>query len=210
MNEIHNKIVSYFKNLENPIILDIGCYRAEDSIIFSNMFPNGRIYSFEPDPRNIAYIDSNFLPFNIKLNSYAIGNVDGEIDFWPSENIDFNKSWNLSGSVRPPKAHLEEYTVSFGEKIKIRCKKLDTWYNDNLRDKQIQLIYCDANGSEGDIIEYGADTFKNTHLLYLEVFDKELYSGMKDEKWIDGKLKELGFEYLITHGHNKLYRNNNI
>lgn len=211
MSEIHDKIIEYFKTKDNPIILDLGTYLLEDVSIFADRFPLSQCFAFEADPRNhLMNIKSNEYN-NIQLIGGAIGDIDGEVDFYPSEKIDWTRNWNLSGSIRQPKDHLTEYTVSFGKPFKIFCQKLDTWYKKSeIYNQPIELIYSDLNGAEGDMILGGTEILQKTHLLYLEVFEKELYAGMKDQSWIHNELTQLGFEYLLEFGHNRLYQNKNL
>ena len=208
MSEIHNKIISYFKNKDNPIILDVGSFRLEDSIIFSNLFPNGKIYSFECDSRNINAVNRMDYPDNIMFIEAAIGSIDGSVDFYPSNDVNFNTPWFLSGSLRSPKVHLQEHTVRFGKPVKVSCQRLDTWYkNSDIYGQIIQLAYVDTNGAENDFIDGGLETLKFIDLLYIEVFEKEMYSGEKPKPFIINRLKELGFELLFEHGHNICVKN---
>lgn len=208
MNNIHQHLVSLFQNKDNPIILDLGTYLLEDISVFANRFPQSKCFAFEADPLNIKTILKNKNDDNITLVSGAIGNIDGEIDFYPSEKIDWTKPWRLSGSIRAPKEHLREYTVSFGKSIKIPCQKLDTWYkNSSVYNQPIELIYSDLNGAEGDMLLGSTEVLQKTHLIYLECFDQELYSGQKDTQWIHEYLSKSGFKYIIDYGHNRLYQN---
>ncbi len=207
MNEIHNKIISYFKNKENPVILDVGAYLLEDSIIFGNLFPKGRIYSFECDPRNINVLQQLEYPMNIYLEHFAIGNVDGEVDFYQSKDIDFSRAWQLSGSIHKPTGHLEEYTVRFETApIKVEGMKLDTWYQTAGIDK-IELLWVDVNGGEGDFLLGAEEVLKKTHLLWIETFDKQMYENQVNTAWVLEKLQD--WEILWREGHNVLVRNNN-
>lgn len=206
MNELHKKIISYFKNNENPIILELGTFDLSDSIEFSKLLPTSTIYAFECSPDNIDAIKHLNYPTNIHIEHSAIGNIDGEVDFYPSKTIDFQRTWFQSGSTKAPYKHLEEYTVSFSQPVKVEGIKLDTWYkNSGLWGKTIELIYSDLNGSDGDMIDGGMECLKNTRLLYLELFDKELYKGMQLKDEINKKLTKLGFDFCFEHGHNALY-----
>lgn len=212
MNDIHTKIIENFRNDYNPIILDIGAYRLEDSIEFAKKFPNGQIYSFEADLRNIEAIKHLIYPQNIYLEHYAVGNIDGEIDFFQSEDIDLAIPWFQSGSIHKPTGHLKEYTVRFNsEPVKVEGVKLDTWYEEALIQKEIELAYVDVNGGEWDFILGAKKVLSNKiRLLYIEQFDKELYEGQKNQDVIKDKLDILGFDFLWQSGHNGFYRNRNL
>lgn len=207
MSELHNTIISYFKNKENPIILDVGCFLLEDGIEFNRIIPNSQVYGFEADPRNCLLIKKNkYINHNIKLIEGAVGNSNTLVDFFPSETIDWTKKWHLSGSIRAPKEHLREYTVSFGNPLQVQCQTLDNWYiNSQVNGRDIELIYSDLNGADYDMLEGANHILTKTHLLYVECFDIELYTGQKMTKDIDNLLINKGFKYILDYGHNRLY-----
>lgn len=208
MNDIHNKLVSYFSNKEKPIILDVGSYLMEDANAFAHVFPNGKVYAFECDPRNIEQIKlrRGNAP-NTELIEVAISNTNGETEFWQSQKINFNSPYFLSGSMRKPTGHLSEYPVSFSSSpIKIPCITLDSWYNFNLKEFPIELVWCDVNGGEREFLEGAVETLKNTHLLWIECFNKEMYDGEVNCEWVSKFVENLGFKYVWEFGHNNLYQ----
>lgn len=209
MDEIHNKIIENFTNKDNPIILDIGCFLGEDGDVFAQLFPNGRVYEFEADPRVIYSYKQLEHPSNVQLVETAIHSYDGESTWYQSQDIDFNKQWFLSNSTRAPKEHLKEYTVRFNPKsIQVPCQRLDTWYDNELKDKEIQLLWADLNGGEMDMIYGGEKTLKNTKLLWIECFEKEMYEGQVHADFVKKTLNALGFDFLWSFGHNYLYERN--
>lgn len=211
MLDIHNIITEYFKNKDNPIILDVGTYLMEDATIFAHEYLNSQVFAFECDPRNVQQIHMRQgYPQNVKLINTAISDHDGTTTFWQSSKINFDTPYLLSGSIKKPTGHLEEYTVSFGSfPIKIPCQKLDTWYkNSEINNQNIEFIWCDVNGGEKEFLDGAIETLKKTHLLWIECFEKELYEGQVDCYYVTNFLEKLGFKYLLTHGHNKLYEQN--
>lgn len=210
MSDIHSTIIEYLTNKNNPIILDVGCYLAEDASEFAGVLSSSQVFAFEADPRNIEYLKNHVvLPQNVKLIEGAISNYDGVTDFYCSNDIDMTRDWKLSGSVNKPTGHLKEYTVRFSAKpITVFCQKLDTWYkNSPIHDKNIDLIWVDTNGAEREFLEGARDTLLKTQLVYIECFEQELYHGQVDCTWITNFLKNLGFEYILSFGHNNLYGN---
>lgn len=211
MDSYQEIILSYLKNTNNPIILDVGCYLLEDSQKFAERFTNGNIFSFECDPRNIAEILNKDKLSNITVIESAISNYDGESEFWQSDKIHNNNDYWLSGSIKPPTGHLLEYPVSFSNSpIKVPCQKLDTWYKNTINGKTIELIWCDVNGGEKEFLEGAIQTLQNTNLLWIECFEKELYQNQVSCEWINNFLLKYNFKYIYTYGHNKLYIKNNV
>ena len=65
---ISKELSILFKTNPPSIIFDIGACEGESSIQYSRLFPNSKIFAFEPLPSNIELIKSN-------LSKYGISNV---------------------------------------------------------------------------------------------------------------------------------------
>lgn len=208
MNLIHDNIISFIKDKDTPIILDVGCYLLEDGIYFGQLYPKSTIFGFEADPRNITNIQSNvLLPNNVSLVPTAISNHNGETTFWPSRDIDFTREYHLSGGINKPTGHLRQYTVRFDDPITVPCQTLDYWYrNSNVYKSPIELIWCDVNGGEKEFLEGSTEILQNTHLLWIECFEEELYAGQVQCEWVTNFVQNLGFNEVWSHSHNKLYK----
>ncbi|MEM2046085.1 MAG: FkbM family methyltransferase [Candidatus Bathyarchaeia archaeon] len=61
------------------VIIDLGAHIGLASIFFNTLFPNARIYCFEPDPLNFQLLEKNTSFFdNLALYQVAIGGSTGE------------------------------------------------------------------------------------------------------------------------------------
>jgi len=168
-----------------PIILEIGSYDGKDTQQLARI-PYSSVICFEADERIYDSFNNRVgTVSNIFLKKLALGNVDGEVDFYLSDSDtrrhDNKNFWSASSSMKEPNFHLELFKdVYFKEKTKVKSEKLDTWYNEHIRplDRNISFIWCDINGAEEDFILGGIDTLQNhTRYLYIEFSDKELYKG---------------------------------
>jgi 2-O-methyltransferase len=174
--------VANIKNLvqkENPIILEIGANCGQTTIDFVQHFPNAIIHCFEPDPRAIKKFKRLVNHPNVFLHEIAIGNSNGTITFHQSaggEAID-PEGWDHSGSIRAPKAHLEMFPwVRFDNKIEVPIMRLDDWANQHGID-QVDFIWADVQGAEGDMINGAFETLKKTRFIYTEYYNNECYDG---------------------------------
>lgn len=173
----------------NPVILDIGCYDGKDSKELADIF-NCEIHCFEPDPLSQdVFLSKHFDDHRLKLYGCALTNVDGEIDFYQSTHPQSN-------STREPKEHINLFpTVKFDELTVVESRKLDTWYHHILKDKIIDFIWADVNGSEKDLIEGGLYALSKTRYIYIEVSKKELYAGQQHYNFLDKLLPD--FEMIL-------------
>jgi FkbM family methyltransferase len=171
---------------DDPVILEIGANCGQTTIEFIKHFPNATIHCFEPEPRAIRKFKRFINHPNVFLHEVAVGNTNGTVEFHQSsgaESID-PEGWDHSGSIKPPKAHLEMYPwVKFENKITVPIIKLDDWAKDNDL-MNIDFIWADVQGAESDLILGAKKTLRSTRFIYTEYYDNECYSGQIDLKSI--------------------------
>lgn len=169
---------------DNPVILDIGSNDGGHTLGFLKLFKNPKVYAFEPDPRAQARFRRNVQDDRAKLFEIAISSVDGETKFHMSNGLpspDWEETlpggWDMSGSIRNPKGHLDMYPwCTFDKSIKVQTNTLDRWC-DKEGVKAIDLIWADVQGAEVDLIMGGLEALDKTRYFYTEYCDQELYEG---------------------------------
>lgn len=201
-------------NREEPTILEIGCNDGTHTGWFFGVFAKPRIYCFEPEPRAIKRFKAN-LGSNprVELFELAIGASNGEIEFYQSSG-DFPPcpqdtapgQWDYSGSIRPPKEHLQVCPdVKFDSTIKVPTSTLDDWAKIHHPAGTIDFIWMDVQGAEIDVIRGGCDTLARTRFVFTEYSERELYEG---QAGLEEILNALGdFEVLARYEVDVLLRN---
>lgn len=167
----------------NPVILDIGCNDGADTRKLLEQFgPNARAYCFEPDPRAQARFEAETIDPRARLFKMALGSYDGRAQFWQSGGAPYKEwhregGWDYSGSLRRPKNHLRQWPwCTFDPSLFVDVHRLDTWaVHEQVHD--VDLIWADVQGAEGDLIEGGRETLARTRYLYTEYNDREMYEG---------------------------------
>lgn len=181
--------------INNSVILEIGSADGTDTL---KLMKKGKVYAFEPDPRNIEIMKK----IDVPLFEGVVSDIDGEIEFNLSRNERDPDALSLSGSIMKPKKHLEIWDwISFKEKIKVKSITLDTFCKDI---PNIDLIWCDAQGAEEKIIKGAIETLKKTKYFLTEYSNDEQYEGQPDLN----KLIELlpDFEIIIDMGTDVLFK----
>lgn len=196
-------------NKKNPFVLDVGCYDGKDSKALSEIL-NCDVHCFEPDPLSQDLFESlHGDNKRLHLHKFALGKVNGEIDFYQSNHPQSN-------SIHPPKRHLNLFPdVVFDEVIKVKSKMLDTWYLQRSESRVIDFIWADLNGAEEDFLLGAMTALSVTRFLYIECAKKELYDG---QMHVDNILKILSnhnFEVLSFENWgesfgNVLFKNKNL
>lgn len=181
--EIKDELLSFYSNSDSIIIFDIGSCELEDSIRYSNLFPNSKIYSFEPFLENFEkglkniekYHKENIFSFN-----EALSNKVGESTFYLSSGhplyISNSSEWNYgnkSSSLIKPNKH--EWLV-FNKNISVKtntifnfCKTKSINY--------INFVHIDVQGAELMVLEGAFSFINNIDIIWIEVSLVEFYKG---------------------------------
>jgi 2-O-methyltransferase len=171
---------------EDPVILDIGCNDGSQTLWFLGLFKKARVFGFEPDPRARAKYLAQVNDERAVLFDLAIADADGSRDFYVSSGVPPNAEelpggvgaeWDLSGSIRKPKKHLDVHPwCKFDRKITVNTRTLDSWARQE-GIGVIDFIWADVQGAEVDLIAGGREALRNTRYFYTEYSDAELYEG---------------------------------
>ncbi len=140
--------------------VDIGANIGMVSLAVAQARPNARVFAFEPDPRLAEWFTQNLelnpgLKARVQLSGYAIGNVDGEGYFQPS---------NLS--VNNGTGHLAVEDDTPGN-FMVHIRRLDTLAKTMEIDAP-QIVKFDVEGSELNVIAGGHHTLGRASVCFLK------------------------------------------
>lgn len=180
---------------DNPNIIEAGASLGEDIMSFSNLFPKGTIYSFEPEPQAFAHTYNlvKNIP-NIHFYNLALGEKTGDVlEMHVSDR--FGGMWG-SSSLFPPKEHLNYHPdLTFKSTTKVKVVNLDDFISDKQIDF-IDLLELDLQGYEPNVIKSSPKTLRKTKYLYTEVNLVELYEGIMLYPELRSLLENNGFEVI--------------
>jgi FkbM family methyltransferase len=185
--------------IKGPVIVELGAHVGEEARWLSGLKPS-RYVMVEPDIENCRKI---ILPPRGVLFCMAIAATTGSTTFYSADNT---KSFNrASGSTHKPTGHLEHFPeVKFGDGIQVRCITLDKLVEEE-KLPRVDLLWCDIQGAERDMIAGGRETLKRTRYMMLEAEPEvELYEGqaLKPEliamlpEWY--VVKDFGYNLLMA------------
>lgn len=188
------------------IIFDIGSCEGEDSIKYSRIFPNSKIFAVEALPSNQSLIEANLKAYgakNIEVVPFALSDEDGIADFFVSsgqiEGKQEDQDWdygNKSSSLLSPEKHLEIVPwLEFQNIIKITAKTLKN-VCDEKKIKCIDFIHMDVQGAELKVLKGAKELLKAVKVIWLEVGAVELYKGQPLKPDIKEFMKKNGFYKL--------------
>ena len=122
-------------------VLDIGANVGATALYFSRIFPNARIYAFEPAPDNFAVLAKNVANCDrIRAFNFALGAADATLELYSSDNpINFGGySLHAAGS-------------DTSRKTSIPVRKVATVLAE-LAIGAVDIVKVDTEGAEWDIL----------------------------------------------------------
>lgn len=179
-------------------ILEIGCNDGYHTRMFLRLFPEARVFCFEPDARARRRFEEKTRDPRVRLFPFAIGASDGLAAFHASggnplgdqPHPDLPADWDLSGSLRRPTGHLQANPgVRFDEVVQVEVRTLDRWTEEE-GVETIDFIWADVQGAEMDLIRGAQKALRRTRFLYTEYNDHQLYEGQPSLKTISASLPD--------------------
>lgn len=200
--QIKKELLSFFKTDSELTIFDIGCCEGLDTIKYSRLFPNSKIYCFEPIPSNFELIKTNLESSNIKnANPFQIALSDkiGQAEFHLSSGEPEGKEtedWrfgNKSSSLLPPKKTKEVVPwLKFENTINIPTDTIFNFCRKNNLDR-IDFIHMDVQGAELMVLKGAEDLLSRIGMIWLEVEAIELYDGQPLKSEVEKFMQKNGF-----------------
>ncbi len=171
----------------DSVIFDIGANYGWYSLIFSKIFPNARIFAFEPIPATFNYLEKNISLNNcdrIKALNYGLSNESGNINFYFYPELSGNASiTNVSGR--------EDVQI-----IPCSVKRLDEFVLEN--NVYPDFIKCDVEGAEFLVFQGGYETIKNQKpIIFSEMLRKWAAKFNYHPNQIISFLKDLGYRCFV-------------
>jgi FkbM family methyltransferase len=209
-------IKQFIQQIQIETFVEIGMHFGTDTQEFRKMHPNARIVSFEPDPRNIEMIKKLGNDKICEVHELALSNTNESMDFYLSsgdskgrlnDDLLTENDWSCSSSLKKPTGHLTMHNwITFPKSVKVQCCKLDDF--EPLKNTKIDFMWVDVQGAEDLVFSCAQETLKNTHFVYTEYSNEELYEGQLNLK----QILELfvGFRILIDYGGDVLLQNMNF
>lgn len=200
---IEKELKILFNQKDALTLFEIGACEGEDSIKYSRLFPNSKIYVFEPLPNNIKLIKNNLLQYNISNVYYfnkALSSKEGVAEFFVSEskpNVPAHADWdfgNKSSSLLPPDKHIEYYDfIKFEKKIKVETSTIRHFCEKHII-AEIDFVHMDVQGAELMVLKGAENFISSIKSVWLEVSTIKMYkqqplvnkikSFMKDNNFI--------------------------
>jgi FkbM family methyltransferase len=174
---IEDVLLSFYKNDSKITFIDVGANVGQTIDFITKLYKSIDIYSFEPTPALIDYLNKKYGHFNnIHIEQMALSDQNGQLDFYQSAysptnsclqpNLELYNKFNTSLSE----------TLGNSDKIQVKAITLDSWFEDHKYIGIVDIIKIDTQGFEYNVVKGGLDTLKNnTKMLYFEINYLDFY-----------------------------------
>ena len=162
------------KDVDNPVIFDVGAHHGETSLVFIKYFPTAKIYAFEPNKTAFNHLNENVKPYeNIKIFETALGNQTGKVKFH------FNSYSPTNSILSALDSASEIWADGLFDTKKIEEVPIITLDDFMTQQKisHIHLLKMDTQGTEHLTLEGAKNNLKNIPLIYTELSILPSYDG---------------------------------
>jgi FkbM family methyltransferase len=189
MSEFNTDWISeYIPDKKTYIIFDIGSHDFQDSINFSRVNPNYKVYGIEADPKNFVNFSKNAELAGVSVSNYAFSDTNGERLFYSSERLN-DVEWSPSGSLLKPTDLLKE-RISFSDWIIIKTKRFDTFCEEQ-NIPHVHVVHMDVQGAEHLVLN-GFGLYR-PEIIYCETCEYPNYEGSENLNYLLNILDDMGY-----------------
>lgn len=183
------------QNTKDPVIVEAGSCEGYDTLEFSDMFPNGKIYSLEPVFSLYQSAQEKVKNRkNVFMYNMALAENTGEMDMVIADR--FGVPWG-SNSLLSPKLHLENNPdITFKNKTKVKTIKLDDFIEQQTIN-HIDLMWLDMQGYEPIVLMASPNSLKITKYIYSEINLIENYENNICYPEFKGFLEKNGYKVVF-------------
>lgn len=193
------------KGIKGPVIFDVGAHHGQTSIMYSKLFKNGLIYSFEPYAESFKYLSTKVKRYdNIKPFNVALGNKIGKSKFYINPSSPTNSL--LPTDAKAPQIWGDGLLEST-DQTEVDVVTIDSFV-EKYEIKRVDILKLDTQGTEYQIIEGAGKAFSEGRIkvIYTEIITMPTYIGQKELHEVLHIIQDKGFRlhnfynYSLTNG----------
>lgn len=188
----------YFKYLikkSAPVIFDIGAHRGESVRFFKEIFPEGQIYSFEPDPDNFPELEKCCAEINgcsggcFPINK-AVGEVSGPAVFYKQSISHLGGLLPINNASTDSLGYAQR---ALNSQIKVETTTVDQ-FSQNINLDLIDLLKIDVQGFEIGVLRGAKRMLHKTNCCSVEVSLYDFYEKQTALLLVEQEMQQAGMK----------------
>jgi FkbM family methyltransferase len=227
-----DRIYSEFLKKESPVIFDIGSHRGESIDRFLRLFPDSRIYGFEPNAENYKTLSFAYgKRDHIVIENFGVGSKNEKLEFHSFKKTDTSSFLNIVEDsiwtqVRKEQLGIQKEESFQKDSYEVEIISIDDYFRKN-RLQHIELLKIDTQGFELEVLKGCSYLLENQLIDFIELeiivhgpytrdlrfldiegffsnYNYKLYGILQGSNYFDNPI--LQFDLLFTR--QSLYRHN--
>ena len=168
--EMASRLRYYVGDLRS--VIDVGANIGQFAVAVHHYFASAEIFSIEPVPSNVGTLIRNLGGIRkATVLEFAVGDVDGEIDFFSNNYSPASSALRVSDQQNSLFPETSKTSL-----IKVPVRRLDS-VGIQIPVKSPSLLKLDVQGYEKRVLEGGRTFLKSIDFLLLEMSFVEMYRG---------------------------------
>lgn len=153
-----------------PVILEAGGHVGEDTVLFTTVWPEATVYTFEPLPSSFEQLAKTTAGLAyIHCYHMALSDHVGSIDFY------VNDGNGGASSIGKPLVQMNAHSFA-QQPIQVPCTTIDLWAQEQGVTK-IDFMWLDMEGHELAALRHAATVLSNVSVIYAEINLTEIREG---------------------------------
>jgi FkbM family methyltransferase len=188
---------------EEITIFDVGANTGQSIKFFKSLYPNAKIYAFEPSPKTFSLLEkftNRFDTRGISIFQVGMGDVERTIDFYEStlnETSTYSLPNQTSKYLRTKNRILFQKSGNAFKRIQTQITTLDVFTKYN-QVRNIDILKIDVEGFEFEVLRGASRTLIECGINIIQ-FERHL-DDMRDDNFPDID------EYLKNHGYSRIHQ----
>lgn len=130
---------------DGQVFIDVGGNKGEYTEGILKLYNPQEVHVFEPSQTNIEALRSRFSNNNkVIVNEFGLSDVNSESTLYSDSNG--------SGLASLSKRRLDHFDINFNLEERIRLIRFDEYWENNIKNKYIDLFKIDVEGHELDVL----------------------------------------------------------
>jgi FkbM family methyltransferase len=168
------KFFSHLVNIPDPIVFDVGAHLGESIDFFTNIYPESRITSFEPNPEAFQELVRKNAK-NAIIVQEGLSNSIGSATYYKQT---MSHLGGLKKINSDSKDSLGYASNALNQSLEIKINTLDNYCKTNNIDA-IDILKIDVQGLEVEVLQGAKEILKNTKVITLELSLYDFYENVE-------------------------------